>query len=107
VEELGLEPNEIPSLERFIFQLQVAAAKLAGALTPIARGEYQPDPGFTVASLKRALSHLHESQAGLNDLARENILPNDLLTEARQELFEIREGILRLMDEFRGRSGTP
>ena len=29
-----------------------------------------------------------------------------MIAEARKELFEIREGILRLMDEFRGRPGT-
>jgi hypothetical protein len=30
-------------------------------------------------------------------------LPLALLKEARQELFELREGILGLMDRFRGR----
>jgi len=27
-----------------------------------------------------------------------------MIAEARKELFEIREGILRLMDQFRGRA---
>jgi hypothetical protein len=31
------------------------------------------------------------------------ILPEKMVSEARKELFEIREGILKLMDEFRGR----
>ncbi len=61
------------------------------------------DPAFTVASLKRALEHLHKSQAGLEALVPKKLLPDKVIAEARQELFEIREGILKLMDEFRGR----
>lgn len=61
------------------------------------------ESGFTVACLKRALDHLHKSQADLETVAQRNILPSDLVTESRAELFAIREGILRLMDEFRGR----
>jgi hypothetical protein len=30
-------------------------------------------------------------------------LPEEMISEARKELFEIREGILKLMDEFRGK----
>ena len=37
-------------------------------------------------------------------VAPEKLLPEKMISEARQQLFEIREGILRLMDEFRGRS---
>jgi hypothetical protein len=46
---------------------------------------------------------LHKSQAGLEGLAPKKLLPEKTIAEARKELFEIREGILRLMDEFRGR----
>jgi hypothetical protein len=31
-------------------------------------------------------------------------MPEKMVAEARKELFEIREGILKLMDEFRGRT---
>jgi hypothetical protein len=62
-----------------------------------------PDAAFTVAALKRALDHLHKSQAGLEAVAPKKLLPETMIVEARRELFEIREGILRLMDEFRGR----
>ena len=61
------------------------------------------DAAFTVACLKRALDHLHQSQAGLEAVAPKKLLPEKMIAEARKELFEIREGILRLMDEFRGR----
>ena len=57
-----------------------------------------PTPPFC---LKRALNHLHKSQAGLEAVAPKKILPEKMTGEARKELFEIREGILKLMDEFR------
>jgi len=56
-----------------------------------------------VAYLKRALDHLHQAQAGLEAVAAEETVPEKMVSEARKELFEIREGILKLMDEFRGR----
>jgi hypothetical protein len=103
VDKLGLEKLEDGDLEQFICEFQTTGAKLAGALNCIAQERHFPDPGFTVACLKRALAHLHKSQAGLEAVAPKKILPESMVVEARKELFEIREGILRLMDEFRGR----
>jgi hypothetical protein len=103
VEELGLDKSEDDDLHQFVFEFQTTSAKLAGALGSIARGAGPRDGAFTVAYLKRALDHLHKSQTGLEALAPRGTLPEPLVAEARQELFEIREGILRLMDEFRGR----
>ncbi len=103
VDELGVEQLQDADLDEFIFEFQTTGAKLAGALSGIARGEGFRDPAFTVASLKRALNHLHRSQAGLEAVASRHALPEALVAEARKELFEIREGILKLMDEFRGR----
>jgi hypothetical protein len=57
-----------------------------------------------VAYLKRALDHLHKSNAGLEAVAARKLLAEDYIKEARKELLEIRQEILRLMDEFRGRS---
>jgi len=102
--ELGLDTSADNDLGQFIFEFQTAGAKLAGALNSIARGEYFPEPAFTVARLKRALDHLHKSQAGLEAVALKDLLPATMVAEARKELFEIREGMLRLMDEFRGRA---
>ena len=75
-------------------------------LQALAQDRYEPDAAFTVAYLKRALDHLHKSQAGLERLAkrRKKLLPEKMVSGARKELFEIREGILKLMDEFRGRN---
>ena len=102
-DELGLEKLEDKDLDQFIFEFQTTGVKLAGALDGLAHGHGYRDDSFTVAYLKRALDHLHKSQAGLEGVAPKQLLPETLIVEARKELFEIREGILRLMDEFRGR----
>jgi hypothetical protein len=104
-DELGLDKMADKDLEQFIFEFQTTGAKLAGSLNCIARGEPFPEASFTVAYLKRALDHLHKSQAGLEAVAPKKLLPEKTVAEARKELFEIREGILRLMDEYRGRTG--
>jgi hypothetical protein len=100
---LGLDKSSDEDLGNFLFEFQTTGAKLAGALGSIARGTALPDPAFTVAYLKRALDHLHKSQAGLEAVALKQLLPETMIAEVRQELFEIRESILHLMDEFRGR----
>jgi hypothetical protein len=102
-DKLGLDKTQDPDLEQFIFEFQTTGAKLAGALGGIARGESFCDAAFTVAYLKRALDHLHKSQAGLEAVGPKQLLPEAAIAEARKELFELREGVLRLMDELRGR----
>jgi hypothetical protein len=106
IQRLGLENSADEDLGQFIFEFQTTGAKLAGALNGVARGEGFPEGAFTVAALKRALDHLHKSLAGLEAVAPKKLLPEAMIAEARQELFDLREGILRLMDEFRGRSQT-
>jgi hypothetical protein len=101
-EELGQEEIADKDFDTFVFEFQTTAAKLAGALNGIAEGRGVTDDAFTVACLKRALNHLHKALAGLAAAASKNLLPEKIATEARRELFEIREGILKLMDEFRG-----
>jgi len=103
VKKLGLKMSGDDDLQRFIGEWLTTGAKLAGALEGIAENRGSADPAFTVACLKRALNHLHKSQAGLESVAPKKLLPETIIAEARQELFEIREGILKLMDEFRGR----
>jgi hypothetical protein len=102
-DELGLEKNRDNDLSRFVFEFHTTAAKLAGALNGIAQGRGFRDDAFTVAYLKRALDHLHKSQAGLEAVAPQKLLPEKMISEARRELLEIRESILKLMDDFRGR----
>ena len=102
-DELDLEKLEDQDLDQFIFEFQTTGVKLAGALSGIAEGHGYRDDAFTVAYLKRALDHLHKAQAGLEAVAPKKLLPEEMVSAARRELFEIREGILKLMDEFRGR----
>ncbi len=104
VEALGLDRFADNDLEQFIFEFQTTGAKLAGALNTLVEGANHRDAAFTVAALKRALDHLHKSHAGLEAAAPKKLLPEALIAEARQELFAIRQEILRLMDEFRGRA---
>jgi hypothetical protein len=106
VGELGLAKSADEDLNQFISEFQTTGAKLAGALNPIAHGMAIPDPAFTVAYLKRALDHLHKSQAGLEAVAPKKLLPDVMVVRARKELFDIREGILHLMDQLRGRART-
>jgi hypothetical protein len=102
-DELGLDKTEDEDLQQFIFEFQTTGAKLAGALNGIAEGRDFSDSAFTVACLKRALDHLHKSQASLEAVAPKKLLPETMIVEARRELFELREGILKTMDELRGR----
>lgn len=102
-DKLERKKAEDEDLQQFVFEFQVAGVKLAGALDGVARGECHADAAFTVAYLKRALDHLHKAQAGLEAVAPRKLLPAKSVAAARKELLEIREGILRLMDEFRGR----
>jgi hypothetical protein len=104
-DKLGLKHSPDEDLGDFIGEWLTTGAKLAGALNGIAQERHTRDAAFTVAYLKRALNHLHKSQAGLEALTKrkKKLLPEKLVAAARKEQFEIREGILKLMDEFRGR----
>jgi hypothetical protein len=102
-DKLGVKKSQDEDVGQFIGEWLTVGAKLAGALDGIAQERGSRDASFTVAYLKRALDHLHKSQAGLEAVAPKKLLPEKMVTEARKELFEIREGILKLMDEFRGR----
>jgi PAS domain-containing protein len=102
-DKLGLKKTGDKDLQQFIFEFQTTSAKLAGALNGIAQSRGMAERAFVVACLKRALDHLHQSQAGLEAVAPKKLLPAKMIAAARQELFEIRAGILNLMDELRGR----
>jgi hypothetical protein len=85
-------------------EYQTTGAKLAGALNDLAYGRDLFVPAFSAASLKRALSHLHAAQKALEKVQNQKVLPSKTTDRVRAEFFEIREGILHLLDEFRGRS---
>ncbi len=84
------------------FQAELLGAKLAGALNGITTRA--PDSGFIVACLKRILPIIDKGFALL--AAAENGctgLPMELLAEAKEEFFAIREKVLAIMTEHRGK----
>jgi hypothetical protein len=101
VKALGLDEHPDKDLTNLLSEFQIASAKLAGALGSVARGQGFHENAFAVACLKRALNHLHKAQAGLEAVVPKNLLPNELVTETRRQLFEIRENILEIMERFR------
>ncbi len=103
LDELALHETEDEDLVAFVGEFQITSAKLAGALDSLGHDRGLHPGGFVVASLKRALGHLHQAQAALEKVAAKQLLPEDVLTGNRKELFELREEILRLMQEFRGK----
>lgn len=103
-EELGLGKTEDEDLGTLISEYQITGAKLAGALNSLAYGRGLSEGAFVVARLKRALGHLQNALAALEQVAPKNLLPAETVADTRAELFALREEIIRLMDEFRGRS---
>lgn len=88
----------------FLTSYQLIGPKLAVALNSLGYG-HAPDSGFIVACLKRVLDWLHNSQEAFEHPVVQKRLPTKTVTRVRAELFKLREGILNLMNEFRGRQG--
>jgi hypothetical protein len=100
-EKLGLLGDDgDKELHDMIFQVQMAGAKLAGALNHLAYDDDR-DGGFLVAALKRALNYLHEAIALTAKVEAKNLIEVDRLKGYEKNLFEIREEILSLMKRYR------
>ncbi|MHC1768271.1 MAG: hypothetical protein AB9869_29030 [Verrucomicrobiia bacterium] len=95
---LWLQDEDLLTLTR---ELQVTAAKIGGALNPLAYGRAHRQAGLIIACLKRALSRLHAAQAALEQVSTRSLLSVRAVRSTRMELFKIREEILRLMGAFR------
>lgn len=102
-DDLRLDQSDDKDLGELVGEFQLTSAKLAGALNSLAYGRSLTEGAFIVAYLKRALGHLHQGQAALEKVAVKSLLPAESIQRVRKEMFEIREAILALMDEFRGR----
>lgn len=89
-----------PDLHEMVFKAQTTGAKLAGALNHLAYG-HEPDRGFIVAALKRALNYLHQSVAAGEKVAAKNLVDPEEMARCQKGLFEIRENILALMQKYR------
>lgn len=79
---------------------QLCSAKLAGALNGLAY-DLRPEHGLIVASLKRALGHLNLALQAAAEARAVPTLDAHTLEQWQAQLFELRESILKLMDEHR------
>jgi hypothetical protein len=100
-----LDDDGDADLQEMIFEFQTAGAKIAGALDSMGYSDDEErliESGLVVASLKRALNYLHKSIAAGERVAEKKLLPREQLDPFRADLFEVREEVLRLMEQFRG-----
>ncbi len=67
--EHGLDMDDDQDSCDLLSEFQITGAKLAGALNHLAYGLGLGQAGLVVASLKRALGHLHAAQAALEKVA--------------------------------------
>ncbi len=77
------------------------AAKLAGTLN-VWEGDSDPESGYIVASLKRALKRLHDTLGHMETIRASGALDAELLDYLASELYPLREGVLHLMSWHRG-----
>lgn len=99
-EERGLLKSRDATLLSLLTCSNATATKVGGALSA-ALDDDLPDNGFVIASLKRALTPLHQAIAAATRIAEKIPEESPWLNDARDELFHIRQEVLRLMQEFR------
>jgi hypothetical protein len=98
-----LDQSEDEDFGEFVGNFMTMRAKLAGALGAIAKDRgYRPEPGFTIALLKRILEIHNKTLAAADALAGKTLLPAGRLAHYRTELFGVREEILALIALLRG-----
>ena len=90
------------TVHEMVMNAQTCSAKLAGSLNELAY-DFEPEPGLVVASLKRALNHLHVALRASDVVKAGGKIDTAQLEQWRAELFAIREEILRLMGEHRNK----
>ena len=87
-----------PSAVKLATHAALASAKLAAALS----GEDVDEIGMTIAYLKRALKAITLSMDGAAALLREKRISATQHAILLQRLFEVRDGIITLIGEYRG-----
>jgi hypothetical protein len=95
-EEHGDVKNH-PSVVKLATQSAIASAKLAAALSD----DDVDELGMTIAYLKRALKAITSAMEAGAQLKKEVPLPAERYTTLSHRLFQIRDGIITLMGEFR------
>jgi hypothetical protein len=89
-----------PDLHDMIFQAQTLAAKLSGALNPLAYRN-APDSGFIVACLKRSLQYFDNAIRAAALVSEKTLVAEERVAAFRNSLFQIRQEILSLMTHYR------
>jgi hypothetical protein len=95
-----LEEDGDQDLHDMISQSQTLGAKLAGALNMLAY-DHEPEGGFVVASLKRALKYFEGAIAAGDVVRAKALLPPEELEPFLTELFAIRESMIDIMNRYR------
>ena len=87
-----------PSAVKLATHSALASAKLAAALSD----DDVDEIGMTIAYLKRALKAITVSLDAAASLAAEKRITHEELSALQQRLFQVRDGIITLMGEYRG-----
>jgi len=85
---------------QLIWHAQMTVSKLIAALEEVAEG-IETEPGFVVATLKRALHLLHLTIATMEACISIDPKEHRWTSEARKELFALRESVIDLMQTYR------
>lgn len=85
---------------QLVWHAQMTVSKLIAALEEVAEG-VQTEPGFVVATLKRALHLLHLTIATLEACVSINPNEHKWANDIRHELFDLRETVIDLMQSYR------
>lgn len=86
-----------PGAVRITTQAAIASAKLAAALSDDDIDEI----GMTIAYLKRALKAITGTLDGAVTLHAQGKISNKVYTELRDRIFQVRDGVVTLMGQFR------
>lgn len=87
-----------PAAVKLATQSALASAKLAAALS-----DHDPDElGMTIAYLKRALKAITTSLQAAAELVNKKSVDPEQYSVLQQRLFQVRDGIITLMGEYRG-----
>ncbi len=87
-----------PSAVKLATHSALASAKLAAALSDDGVDEI----GMTIAYLKRALKAITMSMEAAGQLVSEKLITTEQHAVVQQRLFQVRDGIITLMGEYRG-----
>jgi hypothetical protein len=86
-----------PAAVKLSTHVAIASAKLAAALSD----DDVDEIGMTIAYLKRALKALMTAIEGAVQLRKDGAIDADRFGTLNQRLFQIRDGVIQLMGEFR------